>query len=285
MSSRKSNKQASDQKVARRDIPDRLRESPNSCFKLKDTDAERDCGWDKDKAAVATAENRKRLEELQYRLYADGRYALLLAIQAIDGGGKDSTIRRVVSAFNPQGCSVTAFKAPSVEELRHDFLWRIHKAAPARGSVGVFNRSHYEDVLVVRVNDLVPRAVWERRYEQINAFERTVSECDTRIVKIFLHISKEEQRERFQDRLDDRKKNWKFDLGDLEKRTQWDAYNQAFEVMLQKCSTQHAPWYVIPANRKWFRDFAVSQILIYELEQLPLRFPQPRFDVKSVKLV
>ncbi|MBK6597241.1 MAG: polyphosphate kinase 2 family protein [Proteobacteria bacterium] len=271
--------------MARRDIPDRLRVSPNSRFKLKDTDAERDFGWDKDKAAVATAENRKRLEELQYRLYADGRYALLLAIQAIDGGGKDSTIRRVVSAFNPQGCSVTAFKAPSVEELRHDFLWRIHKAAPARGSVGVFNRSHYEDVLVVRVNDLVPRAVWERRYEQINAFERTLSECDTRIVKIFLHISKEEQRERFQDRLDDRKKNWKFDLGDLEKRTQRDAYNQAFEVMLQKCSTQHAPWYVIPANRKWFRDFAVSQILIYELEQLPLRFPQPRFDVKSVKLV
>ena len=180
---------------------------------------------------------------------------------------------------------VTAFKAPSSEVLQHDFLWRVHKAAPARGSIAVFNRSHYEDVLIVRVNDLVPRAVWERRYDQINEFERILAECDTRIVKLFLHISKEEQRERFQDRLDDRKKNWKFDLGDLEKRTQWDAYNEAFEIMLEKCSTAHAPWYVIPANRKWFRDFAVSQILRYELEQLPLKFPQTRLDVGSIKLV
>ena len=272
-------------KLSRRDIPDALRVPPGSKFKLKDVDAERDFGWDKDKAAAATADNRNRMEELQYRMYADGRFGMLVAIQAIDGGGKDSTIRRVLSAFNPQGCTVTAFKAPSADELKHDFLWRIHKAAPPRGSVAVFNRSHYEDVLIVRVNDLVPRAVWERRYNQINEFERILAECDTRIVKIFLHVSKEEQRQRFQDRLDDRKKNWKFDLGDLEKRTQWDAYNEAFEAMLQKCSTAHAPWYVIPANRKWFRDFAVSQILIYELEQLPLRFPQPRFDVKSVKLV
>ncbi|MCB1623235.1 MAG: polyphosphate kinase 2 family protein [Pseudomonadales bacterium] len=279
------NKKRNDKKPSRRDVPDALRVKPDSKFKLRDADATRDFGWDKDKCVVATADNRNKLEQLQFQLYADGRFSMLVVIQAIDGGGKDSTIRRVFTAFNPQGCTVTAFKAPSSEVLQHDFLWRVHKAAPARGSIAVFNRSHYEDVLIVRVNDLVPRAVWERRYDQINEFERILAECDTRIVKLFLHISKEEQRERFQDRLDDRKKNWKFDLGDLEKRTQWDAYNEAFEIMLEKCSTAHAPWYVIPANRKWFRDFAVSQILRYELEQLPLKFPQTRLDVGSIKLV
>jgi PPK2 family polyphosphate:nucleotide phosphotransferase len=273
------------EKVARRDIPNALRVAPGKKFKLRDVDADRAFGWDKDKATAATAENLVRLEELQYKMYADGRFGLLVAIQAIDGGGKDSTIRRVISAFNPQGCTVTAFKAPSAEELKHDYLWRIHKAVPPRGEVAVFNRSHYEDVLVVRVNDLVPRAVWTKRYDQINDFERILAENDTRIVKIFLQISKEEQRIRFQERLDDRKKNWKFDLGDLEKRKEWDAYQEAFEAMFEKCSTDHAPWYVVPANRKWFRDLAVSQILTYEFEQMPLRFPQPRFDVKSVKLV
>jgi PPK2 family polyphosphate:nucleotide phosphotransferase len=273
------------ERVARRDVPNALRIAPGKRFKLKDADAERAFGWDKERASAATAENLTRLEELQYKMYADGRFGLLLAIQAIDGGGKDSTIRRVISAFNPQGCTVTAFKAPSPTELKHDYLWRIHQAVPPRGEVAVFNRSHYEDVLIVRVNDLVPRAVWMKRYEQINDFERILTECDTRIVKIFLQISKEEQRIRFQERLDDRKKNWKFDLGDLEKRKQWDAYQEAFEAMFERCSTEHAPWYVVPANRKWFRDFAVSQILVYEFEQMPLRFPQPRFDVKSVKLV
>ncbi len=271
-------------KVARRDIPDALRVAPNKKYKLRDADAERVFGWEKDKAAEATAENLARLEELQYKMYADGRFAMLIALQAIDGGGKDSTIRRVISSFNPQGCTVTAFKAPSPEELRHDYLWRIHQATPPRGEIAVFNRSHYEDVLIVRVNDLVPRATWMKRYEQINSFERLLTECDTRVVKIFLQISKEEQRIRFQERLDDRKKNWKFDLGDLEKRQQWAAYQEAFEAMFERCSTEHAPWYVVPANRKWFRDFAVSQILIYELEQLPLRFPPPRYDVKSIKL-
>jgi PPK2 family polyphosphate:nucleotide phosphotransferase len=272
------------EKIARRDVPGALRIAPNKKFKLKDTDADRVFGWEKDKAAEATAENLARLEELQYKMYADGRFSMLIALQAIDGGGKDSTIRRVFSSFNPQGCTVTAFKAPSPEELKHDYLWRIHRATPPRGEIAVFNRSHYEDVLIVRVNDLVPRATWSKRYEQINAFEQLLTECDTRVVKIFLQISKEEQRIRFQERLDDRKKNWKFDLGDLEKRQQWAAYQDAFEAMFERCSTEHAPWYVVPANRKWFRDFAVSQILIYELEQLPLRFPPPRYDVKSIKL-
>lgn len=269
----------------RRDIPDRLRIRPGSRPKLTDNDADRCFGWDKDKAIAATAENLTRLEELQYKMYADQRFAMLVALQAIDGGGKDSTIRRVFGAFNPQGCTVTAFKGPSAEELRHDYLWRIHACAPRRGEIAVFNRSHYEDVLIVRVNDLVPEDVWSRRYEQINEFERLLTACGTRVVKIFLQISKEEQRVRFAERLSDRRKNWKFDTGDLEKRQQWAAYTRAFEAMFARCSTEHAPWYVVPANRKWFRDFAVSQLLIYEFEQLPLRFPSPNFDPKTIKLV
>jgi len=271
--------------VPRRDLPDRLRVRPGSRFKLVDSEAERCFGWDKEKALAATAENLVRLEELQYKMYADRRFAMLVALQAIDGGGKDSTIRRVFGAFNPQGCTVTAFKAPSGEELRHDYLWRIHKHAPPKGEIGVFNRSHYEDVLIVRVNDLVPEDVWSRRYDQINDFERLLDACGTRVVKIFLQISKEEQLARFQERLADRRKNWKFDTGDLEKRQQWTAYTRAFEAMFARCSTDHAPWYVVPANRKWFRDFAVSQLLIYEFEQLPLRFPTPNFDPKTIKLV
>ena len=271
--------------VPRRDIPDRLRIRPGSRTKLADADADRCFGWDKDKAIAATAENLVRLEELQYKMYADQRFAMLVALQAIDGGGKDSTIRRVFGAFNPQGCTVTAFKGPSAEELRHDYLWRIHHHAPPRGEIAVFNRSHYEEVLIVRVNDLVPEDVWSRRYEQINDFERLLDACGTRVVKIFLQISKEEQRVRFAERLSDRRKNWKFDTGDLEKRQQWPAYTRAFEAMFARCSTDHAPWYVVPANRKWFRDFAVSQLLIYEFEQLPLRFPAPNFDPKTIKLV
>ncbi|MEO8062952.1 MAG: polyphosphate kinase 2 family protein [Pseudomonadota bacterium] len=271
--------------IPRRDIPDRLRVRPGSRLKLSDSDADRCFGWDKDKAIAATAENLARLEELQYKMYADQRFAMLVALQAIDGGGKDSTIRRVFRAFNPQGCAVTAFKGPSGEELRHDYLWRIHRHAPARGEIAVFNRSHYEDVLIVRVNDLVPEDVWSRRYEQINEFERLLTACGTRVVKIFLQISKEEQRVRFAERLSDRRKNWKFDTGDLEKRQQWPAYTRAFEAMFARCSTEHAPWYVVPANRKWFRDFAVSQLLIYEFEQLPLRFPAANFDPKTIKLV
>ena len=271
--------------VPRRDIPDRLRIRPGSRFKLADADADRCFGWDKDKAIAATAENLARLEELQYKMYADGRFAMLIALQAIDGGGKDSTIRRVFGAFNPQGCTVTAFKAPSADELRHDYLWRIHKHAPAKGEIAVFNRSHYEDVLIVRVNDLVPEDVWSRRYEQINDFERLLVACGTRVVKIFLQVSKEEQRVRFEERLTDRRKNWKFDTGDLEKRQQWSAYTRAFEAMFARCSTEHAPWYVVPANRKWFRDFAVSQLLLWAFEQMPLRFPAANFDPKTIKLV
>ena len=251
---------------------------------MRDDHAGRTFGWDKDAAERATAENLRRLGELQYKMYADGRHALLVVLQAIDGGGKDSTIRRVFSAFNPQGCTVTSFKAPTPVELRHDFLWRIHAHAPPRGEVAVFNRSHYEDVLVVRVDQLVPDSVWMSRYARINEFEQGLSESGTRIVKIFLQISREEQKQRFEERLAERAKQWKFSPDDLRKRAQWDEYRSAFEAALTRCSTAHAPWYAVPADRKWFRDFAVSQIVLQELEQLPLRWPTPDYDPKSIRI-
>jgi PPK2 family polyphosphate:nucleotide phosphotransferase len=210
---------------------------------------------------------------------------MLVVLQAIDGGGKDSTIRRVFSAFNPQGCTVTGFKVPSAEERAHDFLWRIHRHTPARGEIAVFNRSHYEDVLVVRVDNLVPKKVWASRYAQINDFERLLVESGTRVVKIFLQISRNEQRRRFEDRLRDRTKQWKFDPADLGKRAQWGEYLKAFEVAISRCSTADAPWYVVPSDRKWFRDFAVSQILLQELEQLPLAWPKLSYDPRKIRVV
>jgi PPK2 family polyphosphate:nucleotide phosphotransferase len=209
---------------------------------------------------------------------------MLVVLQAIDGGGKDSTIRRVFSAFNPQGCTVAAFKAPTTEELRHDYLWRVHAHAPRRGEVVVFNRSHYEDVLIARVAQLVPEAVWSARYGHINDFERMLHDCGTRVVKIFLQISRAEQKRRFEERLADRSKQWKFDPADLGKRAQWDEYVKAFEAALSRCSTDVAPWFVIPSDRKWFRDFAVSQILLQEFEQMPLRWPRPDYDPRQVRI-
>ena len=273
-----------ERRVSRRDVPERLRVKPGARFRIRDVDADRSLGWQKEQVELATAENLRRLEELQYKMFADGRFSMLVVLQAIDGGGKDSTIRRVFSAFNPQGCTVAAFKVPSIEERSHDFLWRIHRRTPARGEIVVFNRSHYEDVLVVRVEKLVPEAVWARRYGQINEFERALAESGTRVVKIFLQISREEQRRRFQERLDDRAKQWKFDPADLEKRARWDDYREAFEAALSKCSTEQSPWYAVPADRKWFRDFAVSQILLQELEQLPLKWPRPDFDPASIRI-
>ena len=258
---------------------------PGSRLRLKDRDASRDFGWNKNEAEQALEQNRARLEELQYKQYADGRYALLVVLQGIDGSGKDGTIRHVMTAFNPEGCTVTSFKAPSAMELRHDYLWRVHANVPPRGEVGVFNRSHYEDVLVARVDGLVPRSVWLPRYDQINDFERLLVANGTPIVKFFLHISKDEQRKRLEGRLRDPAKQWKFDPADLEKRKQWDAYRKAFEDMLTRCSTPHAPWYCIPADRKWLRNLAVSQILMQELEKLPLRFPKPKYDPAKIRVI
>jgi len=268
----------------RDDLPARLRVTPGKACRLRDPDASRTFGWERAAAEAVTAENLRRLGELQYKMYADRRHSVLVVLQAIDGGGKDSTIRRVFGAFNPQGCEVVAFKAPSAEELSRDFLWRVHRHVPPRGSVTVFNRSHYEDVLVVRVENLAPKTVWEPRYAQINDFERLLSESGTRVVKIFLHISHKEQKLRFEERLADRAKQWKFDPADLDKRKHWVAYRNAFEDALTRCSTAHAPWHVIPADRKWFRDLAVSQILRQEMESLPLEWPKLAYDPKKIRV-
>jgi PPK2 family polyphosphate:nucleotide phosphotransferase len=269
---------------ANKNLPERLRVRPGSHVSLKDSDADRVFGWEEHAAESELQAIRPRLEKLHYELFADGRHALLVVFQGMDGGGKDGTIRNVISAFNAQGCTVTSFKAPTPEELAHDFLWRVHRHAPRRGEVAVFNRSHYEDVLVVRVRELVPRAQWQARYRQINEFESLLCHNGVHVVKIFLHISRDEQRERFEDRLRDPRKQWKFNPGDLEVRKQWSAYRRAYEDALSRCSTEHAPWYVIPANRKWFRNLAVARILQHTLEGLPLRFPEPTYDPRKIRI-
>ena len=226
--------------------------------------------------ASAELEFRKLRDELMLlkrRLYAEGKYKLLVVFQAMDAGGKDGTIRRVFRGVNPQGVGVRSFKIPNKRELAHDFLWRVHMAVPARGMIGVFNRSHYEDVLVVRVHNIVPESVWRPRYLQINNFEQLLAESGTTILKFYLHISSEEQRERFQDRIDDPEKNWKFSLEDLEKRKYWNLYMQAYEEMLSKTTSLWAPWYVIPANQKWYRNLAVTKVIVAALRRLDPQFP------------
>lgn len=239
---------------------------------------------EKEEAETALKDNRKRLADLQYQLFADGRWGVLVVLQAMDCGGKDGTIRHVVTAFDPQGCSVTSFKVPTAIEAKHDFLWRVHKAAPGRGHIGVFNRSHYEDVLVVRVHNLVAREIWDGRYQQICEFERILAANDIRVLKFLLHISKDEQKRRLEARLRDERKQWKFDPGDLEKRGKWDAYMAAYEDAVERCSTEWAPWYVVPSDRKWYRDYAVSQILRETLEDLPLEWPRPKYDPARIRV-
>ena len=226
--------------------------------------------------------NIKRLAELQYLLFAEGARALLIVLQAMDAGGKDGTIRHVMSGVNPQGCKVTSFKVPTAEEAAHDFLWRIHKAVPGKGEIGIFNRSHYEGVLVVRVHGLVPKAVWSRCYGQINAFEKLLADSGVAILKFFLHISKDEQKQRLEARIRDPRKHWKVNPNDIEERRYWGDYMAAFEDALRRCSTAHAPWFIIPANRKWFRDLAVSEIIVETLEAMDMRFPPPTCDVSKL---
>jgi len=238
----------------------------------------------RDHAERLLARNLEQLRDLQYKMYAENRRSLLIVLQAMDSGGKDGTIRKVMSGLNPQGCTVASFKVPSEEERDHDFLWRIHKAVPRRGDFGIFNRSHYEDVLVVRVHELVPESVWSQRYEQINAFEKLLADNDTVIVKFFLHISKDEQLERLKARIDDPTKHWKISSSDFQERKYWDLYQAAYEDALSKCSTTYAPWYVIPANAKWYRNYAVSQILIETLAGLKMRFPKPSVDIRKIRV-
>lgn len=223
-----------------------------------------------------------RLETLQELLFAEHRHKVLIVLQAMDTGGKDGTIRRVFDGVNPAGVRVVSFKAPTAEELDHDFLWRVHKGVPGRGEMVIFNRSHYEDVLVVRVHNLVPPEVWSKRYDQINEFERMLAENGTTILKFFLHIDLDEQKERLQARLDDPTKRWKFRLGDLSERQRWSEYMQAYEDMLNKTSTEYAPWYIVPANRKWFRDLVISSVLVDTLEGLEMKYPEPEENLDRV---
>jgi PPK2 family polyphosphate:nucleotide phosphotransferase len=240
---------------------------------------------DKKATRKASTELMDALAGLQERLYAESGQALLIVLQAMDGGGKDGTIKHVFRGLNPQGVTVTPFRQPTPEELAHDFLWRVHRVTPARGMVGIFNRSHYEDVLVVRVHGVVDEAVWRARYDHINAFEALLAgDARTRVVKIMLHISKEEQAQRLQARLDRPEKRWKFRLGDLEERKRWDDYMAAFEEAIGRTSTAHAPWYVVPADRKWFRDWAVSRIVLETLEDMDPRYPEPEEDLDGVRV-
>jgi PPK2 family polyphosphate:nucleotide phosphotransferase len=262
-----------------------IRVRPGRPVGLSEIDPDGTGGFEgKDAARAALQKDLERLRERQRLLHADGRHALLVVLQAMDTGGKDGTIRHVLSGLNPVACVVTSFQVPSAEELAHDFLWRIHKAVPPHGVIGVFNRSHYEDVLVVRVHELVPPAVWKARYEQINQFERLLSENGVRIVKIYLHISKSEQKRRLQQRLDDPEKNWKFSEADLDERKLWGDYMGAYEDAINRCATEIAPWYVVPANVKWARDAMVARVLRETMDSMSLRHPKVARKIAKQKI-
>jgi PPK2 family polyphosphate:nucleotide phosphotransferase len=236
-----------------------------------------------DKAASEIQKHVDRMARLQYLLYADGSQSLLVVLQALDAGGKDGVVRDVFSAMNPQGTSVFGFKQPNQLEAAHDFLWRAHIRAPGKGEVAIFNRSHYEDVLVVRVHKLVPKPVWSRRYDLINDFEKMLAENGTRIVKFYLHVSPEEQLARFKQRLDDPARHWKISENDYSERKLWTDYIAAFEDAMEKTSTKHAPWYVIPSNHKWFRNLAVSAIVADTLEDMKLKLPPTQVDIAKIR--
>ena len=239
---------------------------------------------DKDSARDSTSKNLKKLSDLQDKLAAEAKQAVLIVLQAMDGGGKDGTVKKVFSGVNPQGCVVNSFKRPTPLELEHDFLWRIHAAAPPKGVIGIFNRSHYESVLVERVKDLVPEKVWSKRYDHINDFEKMLSDEGTTIIKFFLNISFEEQKRRMQARLKDPHKNWKFDPEDLKDRERWDHYMEAYEDALSRCSTKHAPWYIVPADHKWFRNWLVSDVIVHTLEALNPKYPPPLKGADEIKV-
>ena len=264
------------------DLRTALRVRPGTRVQLGKVDPASTHGFTKEASADELTRGLDRLRSLQERIWAEHRHKVLVILQGIDAAGKGGTIEHVMAAMNPAGTLVTSFKVPSTIELDHDYLWRVHARAPGKGEIAVFDRSHYEDVLIVRVHDIVPKEVWSRRYDQINDFERLLTEEGTTIVKFFLYIDRDEQRERFQARLDDPDKRWKFRLGDLEERKRWDEYIEAFEDALERCSTDHAPWYVIPANKKWFRNIAVANILADTLDDLDPRYPEPTEDLTGV---
>lgn len=263
---------------------DQFRVRPGDKVRLKDIDPGfKDEHESHKKAAEEIERDRETLRTLQELLYADGRRSLLICLQGLDAAGKDGTISHILGAMNPQGCRVEAFKQPSPEELAHDFLWRVHRVTPPRGHVAIFNRSHYEDVLVVRVHDLVPKAVWSRRYDRINELEKELVDNDTHILKFFLHISKEEQLKRFEQRLDDPMKQWKISESDYKEREFWRDYMGAYEEVLSRCSTAEAPWFVIPSDHKWFRNLAIARIVVEHLQALDMKVPEPSVDLKQIR--
>jgi PPK2 family polyphosphate:nucleotide phosphotransferase len=266
------------------DYIERFQIPPGSKVKLKDFDPSFKAGHKSHESAAKEIDHyEKKLRDLQDLLYAERRSSLLICLQAMDAGGKDGTVNHVLGAMNPQGCRVVPFREPSPEELAHDFLWRAHKAAPARGEVVIFNRSHYEDVLIVRVHNLVPKSVWSRRYEQINGFEKELIAHGTHILKFFLHISPQEQLKRFEQRLDDPEKQWKIEESDYKERACWDKYVDAYEEAIARTSTAHAPWFIISANHKWFRNLAVARIVVEHLESLKMKYPAPTVDVDHIR--
>jgi len=267
------------------DLYARFRIEPGKQSKLGQRDpGDRKLFPDRDVTEKQSLDDGKEIDVLQDRLYAEGKRALLVVLQGTDTAGKDGTIRHVFKETSPLGVVVTPFRKPSEEELAHDFLWRAHLAAPRRGFIGVFNRSHYEDVLIGRVRKFAPKDAIEARYDQINAFENILSENGTTILKFMLHISRKEQGERLQERLDETKSNWKFNPSDLDDRKLWDDYQAAYEIMLDRCSTAWAPWFVIPADRKWARNAAITAIVRATLEKMDPRYPKPPWDPKSFKI-
>jgi PPK2 family polyphosphate:nucleotide phosphotransferase len=236
-----------------------------------------------DKALPQIRKHLERMGKLQYLLYADGDQSLLVVLQALDAAGKDGVIRHLFSGINPQGTLVFGFKQPSKVESEHDFLWRIHACAPAKGQIVIFNRSHYEDVLVVRVHDLVPRSVWSKRYDLINDFEKVLVQNRTRVLKFYLHISPEEQLARFAQRLDDPSRHWKISESDYSERELWPKYVSAYEDAMEQTSTKHAPWFVIPANHKWFRDLAISQIIADTMDEMGLKLPPTKVSIADIR--
>ena len=258
---------------------------PNSKIRLKHLDPDYHGKHESRESALPEIQkNLQKMEPLQYLMYAENKHSLLIVLQGLDAAGKDGVVRHVLTGMNPSGCVSVNFKQPTARELAHDFLWRVHPHVPAKGSVAIFNRSHYEDVLVARVHNLVPEKVWSKRYDQINDFERLIAtENNTTILKFFLHISKEEQLERFKKRLDDPARQWKISDSDYKERDYWKDYTEAFEDVLSKTSTERAPWFIIPANHKWFRDLAISQIITRAMEEMNMQLPKPTVNLAEIR--
>jgi PPK2 family polyphosphate:nucleotide phosphotransferase len=258
---------------------------PLSPVQLEDFDPAFTGGYDKESAAAERRLLEDRFDVLQEQLYAQAQRSVLIVLQAMDAGGKDGTIKKVFDAANPQGIQVTSFKAPTDDELAHDFLWRVHRHAPARGMIAIFNRSHYEDVLVARVRKLVARDVWEKRFDHINAFERLLADSGTRVLKFFLYISKDEQKRRFEARLESPDKQWKFARGDLKVREKWDDYMRAYEDVLTLTNTDYAPWHIVPADNKWYRNLVVTRAIVEAMGGMGLAFPEPDGGLEDVKIL